>query len=534
MKHPGLPGLVCGLAVVPSLAQAKDYVNDPLTVANFPGRGGAKGGKFTNNGWVTVDEPDAVWYEIPDALPDCKIEYTVTGLSLATSLTGSDHDIFVLYQAPTGKAEPIAYSPGFRNNDFKAMTRIFGTQEQGRGGAMKLELAFCPRGDPWYHDEACDAKCEGSGIAYARGNQKDVGWDAAKTYKMVVAWGNGSISFSRDGEVLGTVKYPGVYAPQPLRVRLGSPRHDGVYPGQAFMPKGLTFKDVLISGTAGVRTPVCGAPPVALPDAGIVDAAVAQPDGGGAAVTHFALQDVTAASWEKGVFPDTKDLNIEADVNGIPTAIAYLKFPPIPNGATHAVLTLHTGVSGSSAGGSGQVCLVADDTWNEGTLTWAKRPPEGMLCAGPERGVDPDSEVAWDVTALLKTAAPGNRNLALISHDGNGAHYLSKEANPAKGPRLLVLPAPAPPLPSDAGVDASIELDAAAGADGPAMSPLDSAAQAAKDAAIAPGDAAGSDGGTTDLSSGCGCRVAGRTSARWPGLLAALLLVIARRRRRRE
>ena len=69
-----------------------------------------------------------------------------------------------------------------------------------------------------------------------------MGWDPAKSYRMVLAWGSGKFSFSRDGEELGVVGYPGEYAPQPLRVRFGSPRHDGVYPGSAFMPHGLSSR----------------------------------------------------------------------------------------------------------------------------------------------------------------------------------------------------------------------------------------------------------------------------------------------------
>ena len=245
-------------------ARAADYVVDPLTSPTFSGRG-SKGGSFGPSGWTTSDEPDSFWYEIADALPTGSIEYTVTGMSVGGSLSGSDHDILTFYQAPTGSTEPIAYSPYFRNNDFKAFTRIFGTLEPGRGGAMKLEFAFCPRGEPWYHDTACTPDCDRSSLAYARGTDKDIGWDATKSYRMVMSWEPGKISFARDGETLGTIAFAGTYAAKPLRVRFGSPRHDGVYPGQAFMPKGLTFRDVKIAGTPGSMTMACGA---TVPDAG--------------------------------------------------------------------------------------------------------------------------------------------------------------------------------------------------------------------------------------------------------------------------
>src|SRR4051812_45460800 len=108
------------------------------------------------------------------------------------------------------------------------------------------------------------------------------------------------MKFSRDGAVLGIVNYAGTYAPQPLRVRFGSPRHDNVYPGAAMMPIGITFKDVLITGTSGTRTLACGVtPPPVVVDAGV-------------GVQQVPVQaDVTAASWEAGVFPDVYDLNVE-------------------------------------------------------------------------------------------------------------------------------------------------------------------------------------------------------------------------------
>src|SRR4051794_29584591 len=101
MSHKGALLLFGAAALAPQAVDAKIYVNDPLTADPFMGRG-SKGGKFGDGGWLTVDEPDSVWWEIPDALVDGKVEYTVTGLSVGGSLSGNDHDIFTLYQAPPG------------------------------------------------------------------------------------------------------------------------------------------------------------------------------------------------------------------------------------------------------------------------------------------------------------------------------------------------------------------------------------------------------------------------------------------------
>lgn len=491
--------------LTPFTAIAGEYVNDPLTSDTFTGRG-SMGGTFSASGWTTVNEPDAVWYEVADAIPTGSIEYTVTGLSVGGTLNGVDHDILTFYQAPTGKAEPIPYSPYFRNNDFKAFTRIFGDKEPGRGGAMKLELAFCPRGEPWYHDTPCTAECDKSGIGYARGADKDVGWDATKAYRMVMSWEPGKISFSRDGEALGSVAFAGTYAAKPLRVRFGSPRHDGVYPGAAYMPKGLTFKDVKISGTAGAMTSVCGAP--TMMDAGPIDTSVSD-----AAVPSGeigALQDVTAASYEMGVFPDVNDLNPEAG-----NAVAYLKFPPIPSMPSNVKLRVHTHDFPSASGGSGVICLVDDDTWSETTMTWATRPPVSTTCAGTSRKVDADTEVEWDITTLVTTSSTANRNFAIVSMDSDGVHYMSKEKDKSRGPRLVVTGGTVVP-PVDSGVMDSTLPDGAI---------LDGSAPTS--------DARGrSDREGDDLEGSCGCRVVGTSADNSGWLVIAIALRTLLRRRR--
>lgn len=259
----GVWSLLCA-----SWAVAAADVQDPLVDSTFPGRG-SQGGTYSAEGWTTTGPTDSVWYEMPDALPAGRVEYSVRGVSTATTLTGADHDLLAIYQAPTGIAEPVGYSPEFRNNDMKVFTRIFGQVEGApRTGAMKLEFVLCPRGEPWYHDTDCPAGCVGNLIGYANGSPTDIGWDGTAWYRMAVWWGNGMMRFSRDGVELGGVDYAGSYAPGPVRVRIGSPRH-GISP-DAVMPVGLTFKDVVITGEPGPQSPICEAAP---DDAGIADAA---------------------------------------------------------------------------------------------------------------------------------------------------------------------------------------------------------------------------------------------------------------------
>jgi hypothetical protein len=480
-------------------ANAADYINDPLTSATMGGRG-SSGGSFSASGWTTVTETDTVWYEIADALETASVEYEVSGVSVGGSLIGADHDVLCVYQATTGSTEPSPYAPDFRNNDFKVFTRIFGTAEPGRGGAMKVELHICPRGVPWHHDAPCADSCYTGGLAYANGSDKDIGWDAAKTYRMGLRWGGGKMILSRDGADLSTVTYTGTYAPKPLRVRLGSPRHK--LGSVEAMPKGLTFKNVKMTGTAGVMTPVCGAP--VIPDSGPTADTGPAPDAATTSGVVEVLQDVTIDGNITGVSPDVNDL-----ATGVSKESILLMFPPVSGTVKRAILRMHTTSSASATGGSGAVHAVSDTSWSETTVTWATKPAWAPMGVGPERTVDPDQDVEWDVTSLV---AGGTRAFAIVSTDTNGSHYLSKEADKARGPKLLL--ELGPPTPS---TDASVPPD-------DAMSIDDSGNDA--------GPVDGSAGGFLNderAAEGCGCHTPQKTTTT-PWYLGIVALVFFKRR----
>ena len=96
----GLLGLL--LLCAPLGAGADEYVNDPLTDPSFAGRG-MQGGSIAADGWTSGGETDSFWYSIPDALESGSITFTVRGLSLASTLTGFDHDIFTLVMTDYSK-----------------------------------------------------------------------------------------------------------------------------------------------------------------------------------------------------------------------------------------------------------------------------------------------------------------------------------------------------------------------------------------------------------------------------------------------
>ena len=498
------------LLVTTERARATEYVNDPLTDPTFAGRG-SRGGTFDASGWTVTGDTDTLWYEVPDALVRGSVSFSVTNWGLDTSLTGGDMDILAVYQAPSGVVEPIDYSPWYRNNDFKVFMRIFGAADPGRPGSTKLEDYMCPQGDPWYHD-SCPASCETGGLAYwASGG--DPGWDATKTYRITLSWGDGTMTLARDDGQTASVSYSGTYAPQPVRVRLGSPRNTG---GGQNMPH-ATYKDLVVSGDSGTRTPICTA--VTPPDAGPTDAT---PTDTGSGVEVGPLQDVTASSFETGVFPDVGDLNPEAAADGTPTSVVYLRFPPLTGKVAHAILRLHSHTDASAEGGSGAVHPVTDATWSELTMTWATKPAWGAAVAGVEHSIDPDQDVEWDVTAIVD---PANPDFAIVSHDPNGSHFFSKESAPAgQAPKLIVVydttsPGDAGPT-TDAGVDAP-KSDAATDASGG----TDAKVHLDGDVSDPGGGSGGGDKG------GCSCAMVGTSSSQDLWLLALLPLAVLRRRR---
>lgn len=259
--------LLCASA---ASAQVVTFVNDPLTATPRgaqPGvAAGMRGGRFDATGWTTTGDTDTVWYTIPATLPRGRVEVTVTGLSTATSLVGQEHDLIGIYGSPE-RAEPVPYNPWFRNNNFKVLVRVFGAANVCAGcqavGASKLELALCPLGAPGYAEAACPAGCVAAGYDFwqaylGRGRDDALAWDAARAYRIAIEWAPGRFTWTRGAEGATSLTFPGTYAPRELRVRIGPPSSERG-PDTA-MPRGVTFRDLVVAGERGAERRCAAAP----------------------------------------------------------------------------------------------------------------------------------------------------------------------------------------------------------------------------------------------------------------------------------
>ncbi len=480
--------------LAPALASAQPFhLADGLRGSTS---GDASGGTFGADGWTVTGPSDRIWYALP-RLVSGSIEFTLAHVT-TSNLPLADHEIFAMYEDGYGIGEPIAYLPAFRGNHYKMLLRIYGDVEPGRVGAMKMMWGMCPSGAPGYDGCGCTSFFE---EPFANPGP----W-TGDPVRIRVEWGGGQARLLRDGAEVVAVDWSSSgleFGPSDLHMMIGSPRNDG---GLAAMPIGATFSDLVVDGTQGALAMCPGGIDAGMPmDAGTCSSAGA------------AIADSTAAIWEPGPFPDPSDLNVEGDASG-PTALAYLRFPAATGVVTHATLTMHTSSSGSAAGGSGQVCAVTGASWDESTLTWTNRPAVSATCSGGAHTVAANETVSWDVTSLV--AAGGPIDLAIVSANPDGAHYLSRESGGCSlGPTLDVTVTP--------GTDGGPRDDAATpGMDGGGSS---------TDAAAGLDARAGADTGTRGggLAAGCGCRASGGAPRLAPVVLALLAMLGARRRRDR-
>lgn len=261
-------GAIAAAALVgPSPVSAQFHLEDSL-------RGGTSGnpigGGFSSEGWTVTGQNDRIWWALP-RLTSGSIEFTLTNATLA-NLVAADGEIFAMYEAGHDIEEPIPYSPELRNNHYKAFIRVYGTDEVGRAGSMKLIWIMCPSGAPGYSTDGALCGCE----SFLEEPFDDPGpWDGSPQ-RIRLEWGGGVSRLLRNGAEVVRVDWgdSGIeFGPHELHFMLGNPRNGAVGDG-ASMPIGAIFSDVVVDGAEGpVATcggsgdPDAGVPPA--PDAGV-------------------------------------------------------------------------------------------------------------------------------------------------------------------------------------------------------------------------------------------------------------------------
>lgn len=417
------------LASLPRVAGAFD-LEDGLRGGTL---GNAIGGTFDADGFHITDRTDRIWYALP-RLATGSVEFTLSGVTMETLVLG-DHEVFALYEAGYGMAEPINYDPEFRNNHYKCMLRIYGQAEPNRAGAQKLMWGMCPSGAPGHDACGCNSFFEEP----FGGNPE---WNGAAT-RFRVEWGDGRTRLLRDGVEAVGVDWSGsglAFGPSELHLTLGSPRSVAV--GDAGMPIGAVLSDLVIHGTEGPLATCEG--PVAVPDG-----ALPPPADGGAPADHAGLvptDDLTVIrDAPGGVGGDGNDLSV-----GTYGELAYLRFE-VPRPVSRAVLRLNARSDGSAAGDGAFVHAVLNTNFTEETLTFANRPVEVNEVLGRTGPTVPDGVYDVDVTAAVLGAGPVA--FALKGRD-NGSHFSSKEdVRGTRTPLLLVTYTDDVPLDPDANAD---------------------------------------------------------------------------------
>ena len=215
------------------------------SLKDFAPKGTPVGGSFGANGWTVTQKSDLVYYALP-RLVEGSIEFTLTGMT-TSSLVLADHEIFAMYDAGYGIAEPINYNPEFRDNHYKALLRVYGEMVPDRLGEQKFVMLMCPDGAPGYGACVCP-KSFYDGDGWWGG---DPSWSGAPTV-IKIRWGNGTATYSRDGVDVWTNDYTQsglAFGPSELHFTLGCPRNAAI--GDAGMPIGATFSDVVVQGIEG-------------------------------------------------------------------------------------------------------------------------------------------------------------------------------------------------------------------------------------------------------------------------------------------
>lgn len=132
---------------------------------------------------------------------------------------------------------------------------------------------------------------------------------------------------------------------------------------------------------------------------------------------------------------------------------AYLKFDltAVPRPVAYAKLSLRVATTGA---GGGNLNLVNDSSWAEGSITFGTAPaPGAAIVAVPQSSRD--GEIDADVTAAVNADADGIVSFVLSSPASQTAVYVSREGGQ---PPRLILTLRTPACPGDADGDGAVGL----------------------------------------------------------------------------
>lgn len=204
--------------------------------------GNPVGGSLGPDGWTVTAGSDRLWYALP-RLVEGAIELTISNVSL-DDLVVADNELFSMYEAGYGIAEPINYNPEIRENHYKCILRVYGQAEGDRVGAQKLMWGMCPSGDPGYG--AC-----GCGEFFEEPFGGDTTWDGSPV-RLRVEWGGGWTRLYKNGVESVAIDWSASglsFGPESLHFSLGTARASAV--DGAALPIGAVFSDVHVEGTIG-------------------------------------------------------------------------------------------------------------------------------------------------------------------------------------------------------------------------------------------------------------------------------------------
>lgn len=353
------------------------------------------GGTFTGAGWRLDDANSRMVWDLGTQVERGDISVTVDGISWDNLLGANNHLIEL-------------FSEGGHSSDNRAINlRLYGYGDgdpYGEWGDLKL-LAWDRTTNPGGEDLVAEQRYYG------------LDWDGLP-HTWRITWDLAELVLYRDGAELIRSDVTGM----DLRVRyLWLPLQD--WGGDYGAPIGATYSNLSLDA----YEPAPEEDPV---DTGEL------PDDGDAS-TYTPIDDVTAASWESGVYPDVEDLSVEGD-GANPTAVTYLRFDlsGVSGTVRSASLRVHAHNDDSAEGDGGTAYAVGETAWSEETLVWGARPALGAA-VGTYPAVHPGDVLDIDVTGGVH--AGGMVTLALATTGSDGTHFSSKElSGGAEAPVLRV------------------------------------------------------------------------------------------------